>query len=99
MKNNEQIKTEVVNYLTKTSLHTFVKPNGTYFKVIKNGDKFQVLENDKLRDLNIDQSISWYGVNAKCVIKHHLFLNKGLVSVRKHKEVAEQMEKLQLLKK
>lgn len=30
MKNAEQIKQEIVNYLTKTSQHTFVKPKSTY---------------------------------------------------------------------
>jgi len=30
MKTTEQIKQEIVNYLTKTSQHTFVKPKATY---------------------------------------------------------------------
>ena len=30
MKNVEQIKQEIVNYLTKTSIHTFVKPKANY---------------------------------------------------------------------
>lgn len=30
MKTTEQIKQEIVNYLTKTSIHTFVKPKSTY---------------------------------------------------------------------
>jgi hypothetical protein len=30
MKNAEQIKQEIVNYLTKTSQHTFVKPKATF---------------------------------------------------------------------
>lgn len=30
MKTTEQIKQEIVNYLTKTSIHTFVKPKATY---------------------------------------------------------------------
>jgi DNA modification methylase len=30
MKTTEQIKQEIVNYLTKTSQHTFVKPKSTY---------------------------------------------------------------------
>jgi hypothetical protein len=56
MKTTEQIKQEIVNYLTKTSQHTFVKPkvtynwtqreneydynDFTYFKVIKIEDDF-----------------------------------------------------------
>jgi hypothetical protein len=30
MKTTEQIKQEIVNYLTKTSIHTFVKPKSNY---------------------------------------------------------------------
>jgi len=30
MKTTEQIKQEIVNYLTKTSIHTFVKPKATF---------------------------------------------------------------------
>lgn len=30
MKTTEQIKQEIVNYLTKTSIHTFVKPKSTF---------------------------------------------------------------------
>jgi len=30
MKTTEQIKSEIVNYLTKTSIHTFVKPRSNY---------------------------------------------------------------------
>jgi len=30
MKNQEQIKQEIVNYLTKTSVHTFIKPKATF---------------------------------------------------------------------
>jgi hypothetical protein len=30
MKTTEQIKQEIVNYLTKTSIHTFVVPKATY---------------------------------------------------------------------
>lgn len=30
MKTQEQIKQEIVNYLTKTSIHTFIKPKATF---------------------------------------------------------------------
>ena len=30
MKTTEQIKQEIVNYLTKTSIHTFIKPKSTW---------------------------------------------------------------------
>jgi hypothetical protein len=40
MKNVEQIKQEIVNYLTKTSIHTFVKPKANY-KWSQTGSKYE----------------------------------------------------------
>jgi predicted acetyltransferase len=94
-KTNEQIKTEIVNYLTKTSNHTFVKPDGSYFKVFKKEDgTFQVFENKTLNlPIDIDQYIRWYGENAKNVIKHRLFLDKKMVGVKNIKTLQEIMAK------
>ena len=94
-KTNEQIKTDIVNYLTKTSNHTFVKPDGSYFKIFKREDgTFQLFENKTLNlPINIDQYISWYGENAKNVIKHRLFLNKEMNSVKNIKSLEEIMSK------
>jgi len=94
-KTNEQIKTDIVNYLTKTSNHTFVKPDGSYFKIFKREDgTFQLFENKTLNlPINIDQYISWYGENAKNVIKHRLFLNKEMKSVKNIKSLEEIMSK------
>jgi predicted acetyltransferase len=93
-KTNEQIKTEVINYLTKTSKHTFQKENGSYFKVFQSGNGFQVFENKTLNiEWNIDQYISWYGENAKNVIKHRLFLDKKMKSVKNIKSLEEIMKK------
>ena len=112
MKTTEQIKQEVINYLEKTSGHTFQKPkatfkygnvttpghyeydyeNSTYFKVFKDkkGD-FYILEGDKfgykLRKIDIDYYINYYQGNAKCVIKHSLFLNNGMKSVKNTKYI------------
>jgi hypothetical protein len=101
MKTTEQIKQEIVNYLTKTSQHTFVKPKATYnwtqreneydyneftyFKVIKIEDEFFKLENDKLTKIDIDNYIRYYGNNAKCVLSHNLFLDKKMKSVKSNK--------------
>jgi hypothetical protein len=40
MKTTEQIKQEIVNYLTKTSIHTFVKPKAT-FKWSQTGSQYE----------------------------------------------------------
>ena len=93
-KTNEQIKTEVINYLTKTSKHTFQKENGSYFKVVQSGKGFQVFENKTLNiEWNIDQYIFWYGENAENVIKHRLFLDKKMKSVKNIKSLEEIMKK------
>jgi hypothetical protein len=94
-KTNEQIKTEVINYLTKTSNHTFQKENGSYLKVFKKDDgSFYVFEDKTVNlPINIDQYISWYGENAKNVIKHRLFLDKKMKSVKNIKSLEEIMKK------
>lgn len=74
MKTTEQIKSEVVNYLNKTSNHLFVKTNGDFYKVLVEGDNFIVIDGNKVNVYNINEHITWYGNNTKCVIKHKLFL-------------------------
>lgn len=45
MKTVEQIKQEIVNYLTKTSIHTFIKPKAT-FKWKTEGSYYEYDYND-----------------------------------------------------
>jgi len=91
MKTNEQIKQEVINYLVKTSQHTFSYEDGKLFKVVnidgtpeaKAG--FNIVDDSsfsKVKGIPILSYIDRYGSNAKCVIKHNLFLNRKLKSVR-----------------
>jgi len=121
MKTTEQIKSEIVNYLTKTSIHTFAKPkstykygkegsyyeydyeNFTYFKVFKKDEDFYVLENSngqntpttyKLRKIDIDYYITYYGNNAKCVISNNLFLDKKMKSTKKNKYVMSEIDEI-----
>lgn len=116
MKTLDQIKSEIISYLTKTSSHTFVSPkvttkytpngverkydyeNGTYFKVIKKGDNFYTFEGNKdahtMRKIDIDYYIKYYGNNAKCVLKHSLFLNKNMKSIKSTKFVKEQISEI-----
>lgn len=114
MKTTEQIRQEVLNYLSKTANHTFQKPkatfkygdvntpghyeydyeNVTYFKIIKKDEDFFILEDNKLRKIDIDNYIKWNKKNAKCVIKHSLFLNKGMRGIRNNKYVKAKIEEI-----
>jgi hypothetical protein len=119
MKTKEQIKQDIVSYLTKTSAHTYIKPSAkfkygnsetpgyyeydyndfTYFKMLVKDGEFYYLEkmngNDyKLYPINIDNSITYYGKNAKCVISHNLFLGKKMKSVKSNKYHLEEINKI-----
>ena len=116
MKTLEQIQSETINYLNKTLGHTFIKPKSTfnwkeskyeydyndftYFKLIKIENDFYILENNKLSKLDIEYYFKYYGKNAKCVIKHRLFLDKKMKSIKYNKFVQEQIDQiLESLKK
>lgn len=81
MKTTEQIKSEVVRYLINTSNHLFVTTKGEFYKVLVEGNNFIVINGDKVSTYNIDEHISWYGNNTKCVIKHKLFLIPSYTSL------------------
>lgn len=89
MKTTEQIKSEVVSYLNKTSNHLFVNEKGEFYKVLVEGNNFIVIDGDRVTVYDIDQYISWYGGNTKCVIKHRLFLGKKLKSIKNFKAMKE----------
>lgn len=85
MKNKEQIKQEIVNYLTKTSFHAFKSESGELFKVVNIDGKFYTINDgsiNKVREINIDNYIDNFGNNAKCILKNYLFLNRKLHSVK-----------------
>jgi two-component system phosphate regulon sensor histidine kinase PhoR len=73
MKTKEQIRTDVVNYLNKTSKHLFVDDKGNLFKVIfdEKSGRYITIQGDRVSASynTIDESIEYYGSNAKCVIK------------------------------
>lgn len=97
MKTNEQIKQEVINYLTKTSNHTFSYDDGKLFKIINKDNGFYVIDESsiyKLRPIDIDTKISYYGSNAKCVIKHSLFLNKKLKSIKNNRHIKDHLNSI-----
>ena len=97
MKTKEQIKEEVTNYLTKTSQHTFEYSDGKLFKVIKELDGFFVVDENsytKVRKIDIDSNIGYYGGNTKNVLKQSLFLNKDLKSVRTNKYTMERINSI-----
>lgn len=92
MKTQEQIKQEVVNYLTKTSQHTFSYEDGSLFKIEKVGDKFYLIDqksHKQVSEIEYDKTVSYYMENAKCVIKHRLFLSRPVKSIKTNKYTKE----------
>ena len=88
-------KQEVINYLTKTSQHTFSYEDKRLFKIVKDDDKFFIIDENSFRiksDIDIDQLISDYQSNSKCVLKHKLFLNKKVISVKTNKFTKEKID-------
>jgi hypothetical protein len=73
MKTTEQIKTEVLGYLTKTLNHLFTIGD-TEHKVLLEGDFYIVINGSNVSVNDINTMIGYYGNNTKCVIKHQLFL-------------------------
>ena len=94
MKTTEQIKSEVVNYLNNTSKHLFVNEKGEFYKVLVEGNNFIVIDGEKVSTFNIDEQVSWYDVNTKNVIKHSLFLNKKLKSIKSFKTIKEKYARI-----
>lgn len=81
MKTTEQIKSEVINYLNKTSQHTFINKKGDFYKILLEGDFYIVINGDKVTVNKVDDSIRYHDVNTKCVIKQSLFLIPSLSSI------------------
>ena len=92
----EEIRKDVVNYLTKTSNHRFIKPKTSFtdkyeyvydasalFHIEKKGKDFYQVEGGKSRKIDIEYYINEYMNNAKCVIKHTLFLGEGMKSIKR----------------
>ena len=92
MKTQEQIKSEVLAYLNKTSQHLFQKENGEFYNVLVDGNNLIVINGDRVSVYDINKQIEWYGNNTKCVIKHMLFLNKKLKSIKNFKAMKERIK-------
>jgi hypothetical protein len=96
MKTNEEVQKELNTYLTKTSGHVFLsKEINRYFRVVEtttiNGDKiwFSIWLDSNLEPHSIDRviDVSWYSdPNSKCSVKHSLFLNRNMESVKLKKK-------------
>jgi len=93
MKTTEQIKTEVLNYLTKTSSHLFTIGDVEH-KILLEGDFYIIINGDSVSVTDIKTMIGYYGDNTKCVIKHQLFLipryyNKPIKTIPNYKLAKE----------
>jgi hypothetical protein len=71
---------------------------GEFFKLIKKEDGYYTFNSsfikDKIRKFDVDNYIKIYGSNAKCVIKHTLFMDKKMKSIKNTKKVKLQIEEL-----
>jgi hypothetical protein len=99
MKTNEQIKTEVLNYLNKSSKHLFTIGDVEH-KVIVEGDFYIIITGNNVSIKNIDNMIGYYVSNTKCVIKHQLFLtpryyNQEIKTIKYYKESKLLTQKIQ----
>jgi len=74
MKTTEENKSEVLNYLNKSSKHLFTIGDVEH-KVLVEGELYIRITGTDISIGDINSKILYYGTNAKCVIKHELFLN------------------------
>jgi len=81
MKTKEQIKQEIVNYLTKTSIHTFIKPKAT-FKWKQEGSHYEYDYNEFTYFKVIKIGEDFY------------FLDKKMKSVKSNKYHLEEISKI-----
>jgi hypothetical protein len=99
MKTNEQIKTEVLNYLNKSSKHLFTIGDVEH-KVILEGDFYIVISGSDIYIKNINTIIELYKNDSKCVVKNQLFLipryyNKEIKTIKYYKESKLLTQKIQ----
>jgi len=74
MENKEKIKSEVLNYLNRSTNHLY-KIDDKENKILVSGDFIIRITGNNISIIDIDQMITYYGNNSRCVIKHMLFLN------------------------
>ena len=96
MKTKEQVQQELNTYLTKTSQHVFVSgDNKNFLRVVEtttiNGEKiwFSIWLDENLEPKSIDRSVDvsrYTDPNSKCWVKHSLFLNREMKSVKLKKK-------------
>lgn len=73
MKNKEQIRKEIINYVEKSSKHLFLIGDNEH-KVFLH-DKYCIsITGDRIVTIDIDKIIEWYNGNSKSVISDMIFL-------------------------
>ena len=87
MKNNTEIKQEIIKYLTSVSNHLYMNSKNQIVKIILAHNSFVVITGDDYVIHNIDYFIRYYAQYSKSVIKDHLFLNKKFTSIRKFESI------------
>jgi hypothetical protein len=96
MKTKEQIKSEVLSYLKKSSNHLF-KIGDLEHKILLEGDFYIRITGNEIAIRNIDTIINYYDNNAKNVIKNELFLvpryfKKPIVTIKSYKDSRKKYE-------
>ena len=92
----QEIKKIIIKYLDNTSKHIFKYEDGTIFRVIKKDDRYHVLDYRRRitsEEINVDNIVSYWMENSKCIIKHRLFMGKKLTSIKKKSVKYENIEK------
>jgi len=96
----EESKKQVIEYLNKTSQHVFevnasrYNKERVYLKVFQTKEGgYKVLDGERVRDINVDNTVNYYGGNAKNIIKQSLFLDRKAKSVRQNKYVMAEINK------
>lgn len=79
----------------KESKYNYDYSDYTHFKIIKMPDgTYKKIEDNIIRDIDYEYYIKNYNENAKCVIKHTLFLNKKVKSIKSTKLTDEIIDNL-----
>jgi hypothetical protein len=104
-KTTDQIKTEVLNYLNKTSNHLFINEKGKTQRIIVEGNFLIIIQKSetetKTNVYNIDDYIKWNGVNTKNVLKtsviFYQYYNGKMKSIKYNKEMKEDTNRIKSL--
>ena len=68
----------------KSGYYEYDYQNFTYFKIFKKENDYYILEDGKVKKIDIDYYIKYWNNNSMCVISNNLFLNKKMKSIKQN---------------